>query len=66
MSDFTVHDEGSVVLINPLSPAAKDWLDEHAVTESWQWWAGMLAVEHRYAQALIEAMQEEGLVCDAE
>ena len=59
--DVRVNDQGSVVLLQPITEAASDWIDENIESESWQWFGGALAVEHRYADAIIEGMQSDGL-----
>ena len=59
--DVRVNDQGSVVLLQPITEAASDWIDENIESEGWQWFGGALAVEHRYADAIIEGMQSDGL-----
>ncbi len=60
--DVLVCDEGTIWLFNPLSERAKAWVAEHVPVESWQWLCDSLAVEHRYAPALVEAMLGDGLI----
>lgn len=60
--DVLVCDEGTLWLFNPLSERAKAWVAEHVPVESWQWLCDSLAVEHRYAPALVEAMLGDGLI----
>lgn len=60
--DVLVHNEGTVFVFNPLTARAKEWIDEKVQTESWQWLGTRLVVEHRYAWALAQGMQDEGLV----
>ena len=36
-TDFVVDDYGSIVGITPITPAARDWLDENVESEPWQW-----------------------------
>lgn len=59
--DVAISDEGTIVLFKPLTEAAREWISDHVQSESWQWLAGRLAVEHRYASVLIEAMRGDGL-----
>lgn len=56
-----IADEGSVVLIRPVSDAGREWLDENVESESYQWLGGNLAIEHGYADGLLAAMEEAGL-----
>jgi hypothetical protein len=60
--DVLVHDEGTIWLFNPLSERAKTWIRKHVAAEPWQWLCDALAVEHRYAPAIVEARLGDGLV----
>lgn len=60
--DVLVHNEGTVFLFNPLTPAAREWIDENVATEPYQWFGTTLVVEHRYAWGLAEGMKDAGLV----
>ena len=62
MVDVLVYNEGTIWLFNPLSERAKEWVTEHVAAEPWQWRSHALAVEHRYAPAIAEAMVGDGLV----
>ena len=59
--DIRVTDHGSVLLIEPLTPAAKAWIDENVSAEPWQWFGPALAVEPRYAGALLDGAISDGL-----
>lgn len=59
--DFTVMNYGSLVMVTPLSDAAQEWIAENVDQEGWQWFGGGLAVEHRYADDLIDGMLNDGL-----
>jgi hypothetical protein len=58
--DATFEDHGSIWLIDPITPAAKTWLDDN-ITGHMDWFAGSLAVEPRFVWELIEGMQADGL-----
>jgi hypothetical protein len=60
MPDVEVMDEGSVVMLRPLTEAANDWIDEN-IPDDALWFGGALAVEWRYADAIIDGMQCDGL-----
>ena len=68
MSDFQIADQGSIILIRPLSEAARQWLDElepapakaGVVAEPWQWVEGALAVDHRFARDLVQEIAAAG------
>lgn len=61
--DVRVDNHGSIFLFEPLTPAATNWISEN-VDEQAQWFAGALAVEHRYAQDLASGMMADGLVVE--
>lgn len=61
LPDVLIRNEGSVFLFRPITPAAKQWIDEN-VQPNAQWFANALVVEHRYATDLATAMREDGLV----
>ncbi len=61
-ADVLVYEDGTVWLFHPLSERAKLWVEEHVAAESWQWPCNALAVEHRYAPAIVEAMVGDWLV----
>jgi hypothetical protein len=64
--DVLVHNEGTIWLFNPLSERAKAGVAEHVAAESWQWLCDSLAVEHRYAPEIVDAMLGDGLVLRAQ
>jgi hypothetical protein len=61
MSDFIVHDHGTVALLVPQNHAAKEWIDEHVQVESWQWFAGGIACEPRMIEDIITGIVGDGL-----
>ena len=60
MSDFQITNQGSIFLIRPLNPAARQWLDENVVSEPWQWVQDALCVETRFARDLVVELEEAG------
>ena len=58
-ADFSIRDEGSIVLFEPLNDDARDHLTEN-VQEDAQWWGGALVVEHRYARDLVNGLASAG------
>jgi hypothetical protein len=60
--DHEVTDSGSIIMIRPISDAARDWIDENVYSEPWQWMGDSLCIDTRYAGALLYGMQEDGLV----
>lgn len=60
-SDFRIQDTGSnFVLLYPTSEAGKNWLGEH-VPEDALWYGAGLVVEHRYLEALLLGIEQDGL-----
>ena len=61
MADIEVKNEGSVVLLIPMSSRGKAWIDDNLQLEGWQWYGNAAAVEARYADAIVDGMQDDGL-----
>ena len=61
MPDVLTDNFGSIVGITPMTPIAREWIDENCQTEPWQWLGGTLNVDRRYADDLVEGMAEAGL-----
>lgn len=59
MVDVQIENHGSILVFQPMTDFAWDWLDEH-VSEDAQYWGG-LVVEPRYAEDLVVGMRESGL-----
>lgn len=59
--DFTVQGEGSVYLLQPLTPAAKEWIESHLATQSWQRFGTAIAIEHRYICDIVDGIKADGL-----
>ena len=60
-ADYEVSGGGSLYILTPLNSEAKSNL-EAGVGEEAQWWAGGVAVEHRYIVPLVEQLRSEGWV----
>jgi hypothetical protein len=60
-ADFEVSGGGSLFILTPLNSDARQHLEEN-ISEEAQWWAGGVAVEHRYIQPLVENLRAEGYV----
>lgn len=50
----------SVILIEPVSPAAREWVGANIAIESWQWLGNAFACEPRSFGNLYAALAEEG------
>ena len=60
MTDFTIENHGSIILIRPSTQPAKDWLDFNCASEPWQWWGDALAVEPRCAPDIVDGLRDDG------
>ena len=58
-SDYRIEGGGSVYLVVPLNDAARKNLEENVGDEA-LWYAGGLAVEHRYIEDLVATLTDEG------
>lgn len=59
---FVAEGSGSIVNIKPLTAACRRWMRKWLGTEPWQWSRTRgLAVDIRYADGIISAMQRNGL-----
>lgn len=61
MPDFRIADQGSIVMVTPLTQPAKDWVEENVQLEGWQWLGGGFAVEPRYVMSLASGIADAGL-----
>jgi hypothetical protein len=60
--DLRFEHHGSVVLIRPLTPEGRDWIETNVETEGWQWFGGAVAAEPRYIENVVLGAVEAGLV----
>lgn len=61
--DFRVADGGSVFLLQPETPAAHAWVEEHIPEDALRLGNG-IAVEHRYICDIVDGIQAEGLTLE--
>lgn len=59
MTDFHVHNHGSIFLVEPLHGPAKEHLEDHIDDEA-QWFGHQLVVEPRYIVDLVALLQDDG------
>jgi hypothetical protein len=60
--DVSVANHGSIFMIQPITQAAKEWVDENVPLEDYQWLGSSFSCEHRYVEDLVAGMQGDGLV----
>ena len=59
--DVLVENHGSIFLLQPLTPAANSWIEEH-LPEDHLTFAGAVVVEHRYIADIVRGAIADGLV----
>ncbi|HXX13284.1 MAG TPA: hypothetical protein VEJ47_00125 [Candidatus Eremiobacteraceae bacterium] len=60
--DFAVHNHGSIILLEPLSVAAFQWIEDH-LPEDRLTFGNSVCIEPRYLGPILEGIKDEGLVC---
>jgi hypothetical protein len=58
--DVEVSRHGSIYILTPLTPVAREWVAEF-LPEDVQRWAGGTVVEHRFIADIVEGAQRDGL-----
>jgi hypothetical protein len=65
--DVFVENHGSVCIVQPMSEAAREWIDENVQTKGWQWICGGLGFEmearHRVPSSPPDRHDRHGGVC---
>lgn len=57
--DVQIENCGSIMLFQPLTAEAREWLEANA---DGMWWGSALVVEPRYAVDLADGMMDDGLM----
>jgi len=63
--DFTLANHGSILLLTPVSAAAKAWAEEHLPEDAMRWAEESFVVEHRYIGAILNAIGLDGFTVKA-
>lgn len=67
MSDFNIINSGSIVMIAPLTDAAREWVDEHIGEDNgYQPYYPTFIAEPRYVYEIIEGIVDDGLSVENE
>ena len=61
-ADVQFDNHGTIWLITPLTPEARQWVEENVVIEPWQRFGGGFAAEPRLVQNLMAGMTQAGLI----
>ncbi len=59
--DFILSDEGSLFLLQPLTPAAVSWVDDN-ISQDRMTFGSAIVVEHRYISDIVRGVISDGLV----
>jgi hypothetical protein len=59
--DFRLRDEGTILLLYPISDDAVGWVDEFLPSDRTTWGGGII-VEHRYIGPILDGIDSDGLV----
>lgn len=60
MSDFRFQDEGSIVLLEPVSVRAKEWVLEN-IPDDAQYFGNAVVIERCYAPDILDGIKSDGL-----
>lgn len=63
--DIAVENHGSLLLVEPLTEAAADWIEQNVQDEA-QFWGHKLVVEPRYLHDLLYGIRDAGLLIEGE
>jgi hypothetical protein len=59
--DFLVENHGTIFLLQPLTPAANSWIDDH-LPEDRMTFGSAVCVEHRFIRDIVRGILNDGLV----
>ena len=62
--DFLVRPHGSIWTFEPLTERAKNFTGTDLDVQSWQWIGPVFGVDHRLANNLATALQDEGFILE--
>ena len=61
-SDFSLRDEGSILLLTPRTEPARNWIDAHiGPDDGFQPYYPIIVIEPRYFGPILEGIRESGL-----
>lgn len=61
--DVRVDNHGSIAVVTPITPTAKEWVEENVTQNGGpQYWGGGIVVEPRFLADLVTGMESDGLV----
>ncbi len=60
-ADFRILNAGSLIMLTPVTAAAREWVEAHLPHHAQQW-GGAVAIEPRYIGPILDGIMDEGLV----
>lgn len=60
MTDFVIADHGSTIILKPVSPEARYWVDDNLPGDT-PWFGRGAAIERRYFEAVYNGITCDGL-----
>jgi hypothetical protein len=61
MNDFTLYNHGSIVVLTPMTEAARSWMQDNIDVENAQMWGKGVVVEPRYVGSILDGLTVDGL-----
>ena len=63
--DFTVENHGSIFLLQPLTAAAWQWIEDNInINAETQFWDSAIVVEHRFIHDIVCGIQSDSLAVE--
>jgi hypothetical protein len=62
-TDFNVQNEGSIFILNALTPRASLWCAEHLPHDATRWGNGYV-IEPRYIEPIVDGIVDDGLTIE--
>ncbi|MGZ5078638.1 MAG: hypothetical protein ACXWHZ_03725 [Usitatibacter sp.] len=59
--DFDFSDHGSICILTPLTPAAREWRAEYLPSDAQTWGRGGVVIERRYVSDILDGIDIAGL-----
>ena len=59
--DIKIEQHGTVATLQPLTGAARQWVEANVITEPWQWLGGRLCIDPAYANDIAAGAVNDGL-----
>lgn len=61
MTDFRIANHGSIVMVEPVTQPAKQWVEDNVQLEGWQWMGPAFSCDPRMVDNLVAGIEADGL-----